>query len=233
MTGKAHRYAVFYAPAPASALDRFGTTWLGRDHASGAVLAQPAVPGMPAARLQALTAAPRRYGFHGTLKAPFRLAEGRRPEELHAAAMAFAAERTTFVLQPLRLADLEGFLALVPSAPSPALGALAADCVTRFEPFRAPSSNAEIARRRPERLNPRQRRQLDAFGYPWIFEDFTFHLTLTECLGAPDKAVIWPRLEALATAVTSAPFVVDAIAIYEQTAAGSDFVMTGRYRFGS
>jgi len=226
-----HRYAVYYAAPEASALERFGIGWLGRDHDSGEIVAQPVVAGMPAERLRALTASPRRYGFHGTLKAPFRLIEGYARRDLHEAVEAFADARRAFTLPPLVLADLDGFLALVPPAPAPELADLAGDCVRWFEPFRAPSTPDEIARRPLAELSERQRFQLQSFGYPYIFDDFAFHMTLTERLAAPDTAVLRPHLEQLTAPLRSEPFVVDGVAVFEQPAPGADFIMSARYGF--
>src|SRR5690606_3811446 len=157
----------------------------------------------------------------------FRLAEGRDALALHRAAGAFAAARRPFTLPPLVLADMMGFLALIPSAPALELDRLAADCVTRFEPFRAPLTTVELERRRQSRLTERQDAQLVAYGYPYIFADFGFHLTLTDRLAPADKALIWPCLEALAAEVTAEPFTIEAIAVYAEPAPGADFVLEG------
>jgi putative phosphonate metabolism protein len=228
----AHRYAIYYAAPPDSPLELFGTRWLGRHHRTGEVFPQPDVPGMLADRLQQLTASPRRYGFHGTLKAPFRLADGATGAGLHEATATFAATRSAFSLPPLVIADLKGFLAFVPSSPAAPLDALAADCVTAFEPFRAALSEAELARRLKSPLSVRQRGQLARFGYPYVFADFSFHMTLTERLAPADKAILLPHLRAIGRELLVEPFVVDAIAVFEEQAPGSDFVMTGRYAFG-
>ncbi len=226
-----HRYAIYYAAPADSPLEHFGVTWLGRDHRTGARVAQPAVPGIAPERLRALTASPRRYGFHGTLKAPFRLAEGCAGAELHAAVAAFAATQNTFYLEPLVIGDLEGFLAFVPKAPSATLDRLAEACVHRFEPFRAPLEPAERRRRPLDRLSSRQLDQLDRFGYPYVFDDFAFHMTLTERLAESEKAILLPHLQALARPLAVEPFVVDGVAVYEEPTPGADFVMTARYGF--
>jgi len=225
----AYRYAVFYAPPPESPLERFGVAWLGRHHGTGRLVPQTTVPGLPPERLQQLTEAPRRYGFHGTLKAPFRLAAGQSADAVHAAVAAFATARRAFLLPPLRLADLDGFLALVPSLASPALADLAAGCVRAFEPFRAPLTSSEIASRRPEHLSERQRRQLEIFGYPFVLDDFAFHMTLTRRLTAAERTRLWPALAAAVAPIEAAPFIVDAIAVFEEPAPGAPFVMTGRH----
>ena len=229
----AHRYAVYYAPPPESPLERFGVGWLGRHHRTGERLAQPAVAGIDADRLRALTAAPRRYGFHGTLKAPFRLARGCKGDDLHAAVEAFARSRSAFTLPPLVVADLAGFLALVPSAPAPALDELAAASVRAFEPFRAPLTAEERARRPVHRLSARQRRHLESFGYPHVFEDFAFHMTLTERLAETEKSILLPQLQDLAAGPAAEPLSVDAIAVYEEPRPGAPFHLTARFAFGA
>ena len=95
--GAAHRYAAYFAPAIGSAWWEAGSHWLGRCAARGQPLPQPAIDGMPPARQQALTAAPRRYGWHATLKAPFAL-----PSHLDAA---FAAVESFSVEEQARVAE--------------------------------------------------------------------------------------------------------------------------------
>jgi putative phosphonate metabolism protein len=233
LIGKAmpHRYAIYYAAPADSLLERFGVTWLGRDHRTGQSVAQPAVPGIAAERLSELTASPRRYGFHGTLKAPFRLADRCDGADLHAAVAEFAATQSAFSLEPLVIGDLKGFLAFVPNAPSATFDRLAEACVRRFEPFRAPLEAAERGRRPLGRLSPRQLDQLDHFGYPYVFADFAFHMTLTERLADAEKAILLPHLQEIARPLANEPFAVDGIAVYEEPSPGGDFVLTGHYAF--
>ena len=69
------RYAIYFAPRPRRALARFGAAWLGWDAEAGADRDGPELAGLPRPRAE-IVATPRRYGFHATLKAPFRLARG-------------------------------------------------------------------------------------------------------------------------------------------------------------
>ena len=181
------RYAIYYAPPCRSALARFGAAWLGWDAAAGKVVPHPDMPGLSPSAISILTATPRRYGFHGTLKPPFRLAPDRTVTELEDALARFAAAHPPVVTAGLRLARLGRFLALVPKGDTVRLDALTADCVEEFESFRAPLSKAEIARRESAGLTDRQRAYLHKFGYPYVREEFRFHLTLT---GALDSTCI-------------------------------------------
>ena len=65
------RVAVYYAPLPDDPLFAASATWLGRDPESGAPAPQPDIAG-----IAEVTAEPRLYGFHATLKPPMRLPDG-------------------------------------------------------------------------------------------------------------------------------------------------------------
>lgn len=166
------RFAIYYAPRDGAFADA-AAAWLGWDLAHSRAVAQPDVAG-----LADLTADPRKYGFHGTIKPPFRLAMGVSPQDLARAVGQLAKNLTPVEVSGLDLVLLEGFLALVP-APDPALSALAVEVVRAVDTFRAPLTEAEIARRRPDRLTPRQRELLSLYGYPYVMEEFQFHLTLS------------------------------------------------------
>jgi putative phosphonate metabolism protein len=226
----AARSAIYFAPAAGSALEAFGCGWLGRG-LDGAPLAQPAVPGIDPARLFAITGSPRHYGFHATLKAPFGLADGYSPADLDAAAEAFVRDRAAFAI-PLQVGSLGGFIALVPAAPSAALDALAADCVEAFDRFRAPLEAAELARRRVAGLTPRQDRNLLRYGYPYVLDDFRFHMTLTERLQAPERDQVLALLAERAAPICATPLTIDAIATFEQPARDAPFVLRRRFAFG-
>jgi putative phosphonate metabolism protein len=233
MSEPAARYAIYYAPASSSALGRFGAAWVGRDAATGEALAQPAVPGIDGERLAAITAEARRYGFHATLKAPFRLAPGKSREALLDAAAAFAAARRPFPLPPLALAELDGFLALMPDGRPETVHALADDCVAAFDRFRAPPDDAEIARRRAAGLTPAQDANLVRWGYPYVFDEFRFHLTLTNRLDAAARAQVRDRLAPLLVDVLAEPAAVDSVCVFEEPAPGAAFRLAARSSFGS
>src|SRR5229473_1465217 len=161
---EAGRYAIYFSPEDATALGRFGRQWL------GGADARAAVPGFSLDRLAEITAEPRRYGFHATLKPPFALAAGSSARELAASMVSFATAQAGFPAPPLALASIAGFWALIPSQPCPALDRLAADCVRHFDAFRAPPSADELAKRRRAGLTAAQEALLARWGYPYVMD---------------------------------------------------------------
>lgn len=166
------RYAIYYAP-PVGAFATAAAAWLGWDVARGCAVDQPDPS------LADVTADPRKYGFHATIKAPFRLQDGVSFDDLKAALNTAATQLSPVTLTGLSMVHLDGFLALIPADPSEALQNMAAQIVRDLDPCRAPLNAAELARRRPDTLTPRQRELLDSYGYPYVMEQFQFHMTLT------------------------------------------------------
>ena len=176
------RYAIFFVPPAGGALYEFGAAALGYDSYSGLYSSDdvPTCNDAPTAEeWRQLTAEPRRYGFHATLKAPFRLRSEISERDLIAELARLAACQAPPDRVVATIALLDGFAALVPSAPAPALDLLAGSCVRAFDKFRDQMTAAERNRRRAHPLTPRQIDHLDCWGYPYVFEDFRFHMTLT------------------------------------------------------
>lgn len=209
------RYAVYYAPRPGEFATR-AAEWLGWSAETGQPVPQPQLPG--SAEMAAITQEPRRYGFHGTLRAPFRLAEGVTALHLMEALAGLSRRLAPVACDGLRLEDLQGFLALTPEGCEAALLALGAAVVEATDPLRAPLSGAEIARRRPETLSPRQRALLDRWGYPFVMEEFRFHLTLTDRLD--DPAPVAEVLKAHFAPVLPRPFVIEDLCLFGEDGSG-------------
>jgi putative phosphonate metabolism protein len=220
------RYAIYVAPEPGP-LARIGAEWLGWDAEAGAAVVQPEVAGLPRP-LAELTARPQKYGFHGTIKPPFRLAAGTTPAELDAALAALCRGLAPVVLPGLRLERLGGFLALTPAGDAAALGRLAAEVVRGLDGFRAPNPPEEIARRRPERLTPRQRALLERWGYPYVMEEFRFHMTLTGDLPAAEAEAVAAVLGPLLAPALPRPFRIGSLCLFGEAADGR-FRLMHRY----
>ncbi|MBI5784495.1 MAG: DUF1045 domain-containing protein [Rhodocyclales bacterium] len=223
------RYAVYFAPHEDSPLARAGSLWLGRDAVSGESLRQPDCPGLAPGRLAGLTAAARRYGFHGTLKPPFRLRAGRTPAELGEAVAALAARQRRFTFA-LRLATLAGFFAWLPATADDEIAAVAAACVTELDDFRQPPDEAELARRR-RGLTPNQEAMLQRWGYPYVLDEFRFHLTLSDPVAGAEAEAMRARLESLTNSHARGAVPFDSLCLFVEPSPGADFLLLARYGF--
>jgi putative phosphonate metabolism protein len=206
------RYAIYYAPPPGGLTD-FAALWLGWDPAGGRACPHPALPGLPRPVAE-LTESPRKYGFHGTLKPPFRLAPGQNRAALEAALAALAATLAPVTLPGLRLARLGGFLALVVEGNTAPLAALAAEVVARLDPFRAAPSEAELTRRRAAGLTPAQQENLARWGYPYVMEEFRFHLTLTGALTQAEAEATRAALSPVLAPLLPRPFILGDLGLF-------------------
>ena len=214
------RYAIYYASAPGSTLDRFGAQHLGYDAYSGD---EVPFPSASPADWHDLTQDPRKYGFHATLKAPMALADGKTEAQLVAACESFASTaRRIPIIKPI-VDSISGFIAVIPATPSGELQQLAADAVREFDGFRAPLTPEDRARRKPEKLTPRQRDYLDDWGYPYVKEEFRFHMTLTGRLDAARREPIIAMLRDRFSTIGLDTLAIDRIALFRQQDAASRF----------
>lgn len=221
------RYALYYCPPEDSDLYRFGCRWLGRDAVSGALREQPAVAGVTPARLANVTSDARHYGFHGTLKPPFRLHPKAAEAQLVSSVGRFAAQLRPFIAPPLVLKELSGFLALQCATPSPEIDTLAAAAVTALDRFRAPATESELAKRRAAGLSDRQEEMLVRWGYPYVMDQFRFHLTLTCRLpDEAERAAFRQALEPMVARFAAEPLRVEAVALFRQDSRETPFLLT-------
>lgn len=231
-TANGRRFAIYFAPPADSPLHRFGSACLGRDVATGAELSPPVLDGLTAERWRQIARSPLMYGFHATLKPPFHLAGECDPEDLVQRLERFAALRQPFESSPLRVARISNFLALVLRAESTALSDLASACVCGFDNFRAPPAPDELARRRRAPLTPRQQELLAAWGYPYVLDEWRFHMTLASGLERTEADHLRLALDRAAAPLCSAPLLVDAVCLFEQPAPDAPFRLARRFPFG-
>ncbi|MBR0819050.1 DUF1045 domain-containing protein [Bradyrhizobium liaoningense] len=217
------RYAIYFAAGADSALSRFGAGLLGYDAHTGNEVPFPHEALHVAPDWRDVSADPRKYGFHATLKAPMALAAGRAEAELVAACAAFAGKvRPMPSIRPV-VDSISGFIAVIPAEPVDALQQFAADCVREFDDFRSPMTAEDRARRRPEKLSERQRDYLDCWGYPYVMEEFRFHMTLTGRLDAERRGPILEMLRGRFAALDLNTLAVDRIALFKQDDANARF----------
>lgn len=223
------RYAIYYVPPADSSLNRFGSQLIGYDAFSGEELPFPDDVLQATLDWREQTSDPRKYGFHATLKAPMSLAPGKDEVELLAACAAFAAmPRVIPVILPV-VGSIKGFVAVIPAEPAPQLLRLAADCVREFDSFRAPLTEADLARRNPSQLTPRQCEHLNRWGYPYVMEDFSFHMTLTGRLSTGRQDSVKAMLKNRFAATGLKTLAIDRIALFRQDDANSRFRILRQY----
>ncbi|HWZ49014.1 MAG TPA: phosphonate metabolism protein/1,5-bisphosphokinase (PRPP-forming) PhnN [Herbaspirillum sp.] len=230
------RYAIYFAPAASSVWWTAGSRWLGRDAETGADYLQPAIAGMSPAAFRQITSDPRRYGFHATLKAPFRLAEGFSEAHLLAMAQAFVAQQQALQIEGVGIHTLSNFLALQTTDPSSReqISALAMRCTRYFDLLRAAPSAAELAKRRNADLTPRREALIARWGYPYTEEEYRFHMTLTGALTTVDAAAaaaIGDAAGACFAAALATPLTIDGLAIFKEPAPGAPMHVWQRLPF--
>ena len=217
------RHAIYFVPADKTVLHALGSQWLGHDSIGDALLPQPEVPGMTAARLAELTADPRRYGFHATLKPPFHLKPGTTRDALLAATQALATRHEPFEVR-LVLRRLSEFFALMQGRSRTETRALAAAAVTDLDRFRALPSERDLARRRQAALSGAQETNLQRWGYPYVMSEFRFHMTLSHRITDTGEAdALRPALNAFFAEVLEQPSMIDGVAVFRQDTPKASF----------
>lgn len=203
------RYAIYHLPS--GGLGEWGSAWLGWDARRGCEPGRPAIAGLPGDAGE-LVSTPMRYGFHATLKAPFRLAEGLSVADLAGRTAAICDGLAPFEL-PLGLHSDWGFVMLRPPDQPEALRALERALVTGLDPLRAPLTEAELARRKPHLLSAPARAHLDAWGYPFVLDLFNYHLTLSNSLPPAEARALQDALAPAVAPLIAAPMRVAAVAL--------------------
>jgi hypothetical protein len=173
------RYAIYYAPEEGSPLDLFGQAWLGRDTRTGKRIRQPEVEGVFSQELQTIVSPAALYGFHGTLKPPFFLSDPEMKKTLIKDIKAFAAKEMPFYLPRLVVARIGRFLVLEPERSNNQINSLAERCVQHFDSYRQPLDSKELKTKYFLGLNSNQKQNFLNWGYPYVMDEFRFHLTLT------------------------------------------------------
>ena len=209
---KYSRIAIYYTPAPEDPLYKFGAAWLGWDIHTGMAVPHPVIDGLSSS-IGELISRPRKYGFHGTLKAPFRLNEMSSIENVVDMAETFCSKQRSVDAGSFELSTIGSFLAFRPTTQSEALKVLAAKVVKSFDVFRAPITDQEKARRIQSKLSGRQTANLERWGYPHVLDDFRFHMTLTSPLEKEVRDYVEHHLRHQIDALLNRPWNIDALTI--------------------
>ena len=224
------RYALYFTPKADHPLSGLAANWLGYDAWSFAHVDQTACRGLSASEFDGLTNAPRKYGFHATLKAPFRLADGRDEAALLAAVKVFARNAESAEIERLQLKWIGEFLALVPENQASDLTDLAADVVLHFDLFRASLTAAELSRRLRIKLTDRQAQHLSDWGYPYVLDEFRFHMTLTDAVPEEHRQAVEEAARNHFAPILDKPLPVDRLAVFKQLGADFSFFVLQSYQ---
>ncbi|TCU17056.1 DUF1045 domain-containing protein [Rhizobium sullae] len=217
------RYAICFTPAPSDPLTQVAANWLGRNVFSGEMVEPPAIRGIGIHEIAFHTAVPRRYGFHGVLKAPFYLAPDVSESQLLREMMRFSGSLQPFLIPSVEVARLRNYFSLVPSVPCDHIHYLASAVVQHFDRFRAPLSEAEIERSDPDGLSAAQFANLYRWGYPYVMDEFRFHMPLTGPVNLVDMPRIEQALSSVFDAVLAEPVAVANIALMIEEGTGGPF----------
>lgn len=207
------RYAIYFCPAPASALASLGRDWLSTE------LAANGIPGIGLSRWNAMLADVRRYGWHATLRSPFTLSPDVDLGDLRRA-LAVVARSHGPINLTLRCARLAGFPALRPLGDSKAVNALAAACVEAIEPLRLPLAENDF-QRRASGLDAIETHYLGRYGYPYVFERYRFHMTLSAPASVEEERALQRWLSLRASMLPTAR--IDALTLCVERSPGAAF----------
>lgn len=225
------RYAIYYTPQPGTPLEQFGKAWLSRTN--GAAAAKITTSRIDPARISAITESSRRYGLHGTLKPPFELNPATTLDALLGAARVFARSIAPVEIPALELAEIGKFIALTPVSQSAALEKLSAACVRAFEAFRMPLSDQQMNSYKLNKLTVHQEQMLEHWGYPYVMEEFRFHISLTDRIDDDqERQAVMENLQTLAAPILGQPNKITDITIFSQAARDEPMAEITRIPFG-
>ena len=223
------RYGIYYVPARDTPLGEFGSAILGYDLERGTERERLDVPGLAEGQLAGLTGRARRYGFHATLKAPFALLAGRSRIDVLELAADIAHRCHAVEISGLEVSMLGDFIALTPQRACPELNSLAAAFVEGLDRLRAVQAR-DAAKWPPAKLSSRQSELLDAWGYPYVFDQYRFHMTLTDPIPTQLAGAIHDGLRRAAAGVVGKPLIIDAVTVVEETEPTAPFRSIARLR---
>ena len=226
------RFAIYYAPTPFSALHSLGSTWLGRDTATGKIIEQPSISGITSERLSELTKSARHYGFHATLKAPFQLKHGTTLTLLKQTLRQVFGDASPFHIN-LDVLRLGKFFALMLSKPNPKIQSLAETVVREIDAFREPITKEELEIRRSKGLTPSQDENLINWGYPYVFSEFRFHITLTGKIQlSKEQAIIYDAIQRHFSEFLNKRIKIEYICLFRQTNRETPFLLVDQFKLG-
>jgi hypothetical protein len=229
---RAYRYAIYYVPEEDSSVFETGNRWLGRDVRTNAILKPDLPEDINYDEWTKFTASPRRYGFHATLKPPFKLALEKTPQELRARLKEFTSHQKSFFISGFSVGRISSFLALLINPIGKDFPELAGKCVADFDDFRLPPTIGEIEARRHDGLTLQEQRNLEHWGYPYVLDTWKFHMTLTSSLQPVTGYTFQQHVTARFANHCNKRLSIESICLFEEIEAGFPFRLTERFPLG-
>ena len=179
------RVAIYFLPKKNSSLENFGKNLLGRDINKKKKISLTRRQKYFINRgftyfdeLKDYCEQPAKYGFHATLKAPFRLKRNVKTKNFYDVISHIAAQHSRFKIKGLKIVYSKKFTFITSRKPNKLLINLENDLVKHLDTFRAELNKTEIKKRIPDSLTFKQNKYLKEWGYPFVFDQFKFHMTL-------------------------------------------------------
>ena len=179
------RVAIYFLPKKNSSLENFGKNLLGRDINKKKKISLTRRQKYFINRgftyfdeLKDYCEQPAKYGFHATLKAPFRLKRNVKTKNFYDVISHIAAQHSRFKIKGLKIVYSKKFTFITSRKPNKLLINLESDLVKHLDTFRAELNKTEIKKRIPDSLTFKQNKYLKEWGYPFVFDQFKFHMTL-------------------------------------------------------
>ena len=190
MSNEFEKYAVYWVPRYPDALARFGAAWTGWCAEQG----EPRSGGMPhnlSFDIPTITRQVWRHGFHAVINAPFRLGAGRSLFSVEHVLGLLAEDNVAIKLPRLRLAVVDGCVALVPGENCTKLGNLVARVGAAIAPLDAAAPANGFAGVSPENSDASRApvpggdatEDHDTVIQLPIVDAHRFHMPLTDQLG--------------------------------------------------
>ncbi|SHN61465.1 DUF1045 domain-containing protein, partial [Desulfovibrio litoralis] len=192
------RYALYFVPQQKTLLSALANGLLGRDIFSNTSVPFHCFKEISQQELEIATEEPRKYGLHATLKAPFYLKDNMTEQGLCLALEEFSKKQSSVYCPKLNLKNIDNFLGLTPAVLTKSeinaqeeISCFAFNIVKEFDKFRAELSEADLIRRKKQLLSLKQLEYLERFGYPFVADEYRFHLTLTSRILDTEKNKIF------------------------------------------
>ena len=142
----------------------------------------------------------------------------------------FASQQLPMALSSFEIAQRNGSFCLRPVHHSQAAQTLASLCIRAFDRYRAPLTPSELARRKAAMLSGQEKKNLEIWGYPYVFEQFRFHFALTAHItDRREKEAVHAALTETFGPLLASPLMLDALCLFAEPASGEP--MRCLYRF--